>query len=88
LTFVFVAPGGTVGPTGYTTTSPSTSGGGSWTVTHSLGTKGVMVQVYRTASPYDDVDVYFERTDTNTVTIKPDIALATGEYTVVVLKVI
>ncbi len=53
-------------------------------VAHNLGSKAVQVQVYRTASPYDDVDCYFERTDTNTVTFKPDVAPSAGEYTVVI----
>jgi hypothetical protein len=70
--------------TSYTETNPTTSAGGSWTVTHSLGTKAVLVQVWRTASPFDDVDVYFERTSTSAVTIKPDTALTTGDYSVVV----
>lgn len=68
----------------YTETNPTTSGGGSWTVTHNLGTKSVVVQVYRTASPFDDVDFYFERTSTSAVTVKPDVALTAGDYTVVV----
>jgi hypothetical protein len=68
----------------YTETNPTTSAGGSWTVTHSLGTKSVVVQVYRTASPFDDVDVYFERTSTSAVTIKPDVALTAGDFSVVV----
>lgn len=68
----------------YTETNPTTSAGASWTVTHSLGTKSVVVQVYRTASPFDDVDVYFERTSTSVVTIKPDVNLTSGDYSVVV----
>lgn len=87
LTFAFIATG-SGGSGGYTTTCPSVSAGATWTVTHSLGSKGVLVQVYRTASPYDDVDVEFERSDTNTVLVKPDIAMSSGEYTVVVGKVV
>lgn len=71
---------------GFTTTSPSVTAGGSWTVSHALNTKTLVWQVYRTASPYDDIDVYGERTDVNTLTLKPDIAMASGEYTVVVWK--
>lgn len=82
LTFAFSGLSG--GATVYTETNPTTSAGGSWTVTHNLGTKAVVVQVYRTASPFDDVDIYFERTSTSVVTVKPDIALTSGDYTVVV----
>lgn len=87
LTFTFVTTG-SGGGGGYTTTSPSTAAGASWTVTHSLGTRALVIQIYRTASPFDGVDVYAERTDTNTVTIKPDIAMASGEYTVVIAKAV
>ena len=80
-TFAF---SGLASNTVYTETCPVTTAGGSWTVTHNLGTKSVIVQVYRTASPFDDVEVSFERTSTTAVTIKPDIALASGEFTVVV----
>lgn len=72
---------------GYTVTSPSVSAGGTWTVTHNLGSKFVIAQVARTASPYDFVDVRIERTTTNTLSILPDVAMASGEYDVMVYKV-
>lgn len=72
---------------GYTVTSPSVSAGGTWTVTHNLGSKFVIAQVARTASPYDFVDVRIERTTTNTLSILPDVAMASGEYEVMVYKV-
>lgn len=71
-------------PSTYTEMCPITSAGGTWTVTHSLGTKALVVQFYRTASPFDDVDIYFERTSTSAISVKPDVALASGEFTVVV----
>ncbi len=58
----------------------------SFTVTHNFGTRAVSVVVYRTASPYDEVDVYVEHTDANTVTIKPDAVWATNEFHAVVHK--
>lgn len=85
LTFVF--RGTATSSTGYTTTNPTTSGGGSWTVTHNLGSKYVHAQVARVASPYDFVDVRIERTTTNTVTVKPDVALTSGDYEIMVSKV-
>lgn len=83
-TYIGAAAGG--GGTGFTTTSPVVTAGGTWTVTHSLASRNVVWQVYRTASPWDDLDVYGERLDANTINIKPDVAMASGEYTIVVWK--
>jgi hypothetical protein len=80
LTFTFVG----TAQVAFTSTSPAISAGQSWTVSHNLGTKAVLWQVYRTASPFDDIDVYGVRTDNNTLTITPDIAMAAAEYTCVV----
>lgn len=84
-TFVFIgSAGGAVN--GYTATSPSISAGGTWTVTHNLGSRQVLAQVSRVASPYDEVDVRIERTTTNTISVLPDVAMASGEYEIVVMK--
>jgi hypothetical protein len=72
---------------GYTTTCPATAAGGSWTVTHNLNSRFVTAQVARTGSPYDFVDVRIERTTVNDVTVLPDVALAAGEYEIMVAKV-
>jgi hypothetical protein len=40
-----------------------------WTITHNLGTRNVMVQVYSNISPYDNVEVKITRPNTNDVTI-------------------
>lgn len=88
-TFVFINPAAASdNDTGYTETSPSTTGGTAWAVNHNLGSKQVTVQVYRTASPFDEVDVLITRDTTNQVNVRPDITLASGEFTVVVSKVI
>ena len=55
------------------------------TVTHNLGTKDVNVQVYRVASPFDEVECDVELTDTNTVTLRFAIAPAASEYRCVVI---
>lgn len=81
-TFIGATSGGW---SGYTTTCPAVAAGANWVVTHNKGSKLYTWQVYRTASPFDDVDVYGVRTDTNTLTITPDVALASGEFTVVVV---
>lgn len=73
--------------TGYTTTSPSVSAGATWTVTHNLGSRYVLAQVGRVASPYDIVDVRIDRTTTNTVSVLPDVAMSSGEYEIMIYKV-
>jgi len=60
-------------------------GSTSQAVTHNLGTKDVVVSVYRVASPFDDVECDVERTDTNNVTVRFTTAPAASEYRVVVL---
>lgn len=88
-TFVFLNPAAASdNDTGYTETCPATTGGTAWAVNHNLGSKAVMVQVYRTASPFDDVDVSITRDTTNQVNVRPDVTLASGEFTVVVSKVV
>lgn len=85
-TFTFIAAqSGAVN--GYTTTSPAVSAGGTWTVTHNLNSKFLIAQVARVASPYDFVDVRIERATVNTLAVLPDVAMASGEYEVMVYKV-
>lgn len=88
-TFVFINPAAASdNDTGYTTTSPAVTAGTTWTVTHNLNSRAVTVAVYRSASPYDEVDVYITRDTVNAIGVTPDIAMASGEYTVVVSKVV
>ena len=54
-------------------------------VTHNLGTRDVQVQVYRATSPYDQVLVDNERTDTNNVLLRFNIAPTTNQFRVVVV---
>src|SRR5581483_4125181 len=60
-----------------------TGGATSEVVTHSLGTRDVIVQVINNASPWDAVMVTWEATSTNTVTIRSGANLPAG-YRVVV----
>jgi len=84
----FVIRGGSSGAaTGFTATCPGVSAGATWTVTHNLGSKFVLAQVARVASPYDIVDVRIERTTTNTLSVMPDVALTSGDFEVMVQKV-
>ena len=58
----------------------------SFTVTHSLGTREVQVQVYDSASPYDTVEVDVERTNTSSIAIRFAGAPVTGtSYKVVTI---
>lgn len=57
----------------------------SFTVTHSLGTQDVMVQVYRVASPFDVVLTDIEMTDANNVTVRFAVAPSTNQFRVVVM---
>jgi hypothetical protein len=75
------------GVNGYTATCPSTAAGATWTVTHNLASKFVIAQVARVASPFDIVDVAIRRTTSNTLEVLPDVALATGEFEIMVQKV-
>ena len=85
-TFTFIAA---ITPVtdGYTAVCPSTSAGATWTVTHNLGSRHVIAQVARAASPYDFVDVRIERTTVNTVSVLADVALAAGEFEIMIKKV-
>jgi hypothetical protein len=57
----------------------------SYTVAHNLNTQDVIVQVYESASPNQQVFVDVEHTNANTVTIKFASAPAAGAYKVVVI---
>lgn len=84
--FAYIGAAGGGGGAGFTANSPATSAGATWAVSHGLASRNVLWRVYRNSSPWDDLDVYGERLDANTVNIKADIALALNEYTIVVWK--
>lgn len=87
--FVFLNPAAAAdNDVGYSETCPAVSAGGAWAVNHNLGTKLLQISVFRSASPYDDVEVAITRDTTNQINIKPDVATVSGEYTVVVSKVV
>jgi hypothetical protein len=56
----------------------------SFTVTHNLGTKDVIVQVYQNSSTWDEVVVDIQHTSTSTCTVAFASAPATNAYRVVV----
>jgi hypothetical protein len=55
-----------------------------FTATHNLGTRDVVVQVFATASPYNQVEVDVDHTSTSVVTLTFAVAPAAGEYRVVI----
>lgn len=80
--FTYIAAASSAGR--YAVDSPAVTAGGTWTVTHNLNSQDVTVQVRRVASPYDYVDVYMTAATVNTVTISPDVAMASGEFRAIV----
>jgi hypothetical protein len=88
LTFVDIGPiSAGNGANGFSANSPVTSAGGTWTITHNLGTRDVLVSVRRNSSPWDQVEVSNEAATTNTVEVKPDVALTLDEFRATVIKV-
>ena len=59
-----------------------------YNVTHSLGTRDVMVQCYRNESPYDTVNLQVDRSSTSVVTLSTVEPLATDEVRVLVTEIL
>jgi len=55
-----------------------------FTITHSLGTRDVLVAVYRNSSPWDEIECDVERTSTSVVTLTVTPIPTTDEFRVVV----
>lgn len=60
-------------------------GSTSQVITHNFGYRTVVVQLFRTAAPYDTVECDVERTDGNSVTMRFATAPSSNEYTAVVI---
>lgn len=65
---------------------PAVAAGAPWVVTHNLGSQDVIIMIRRSTTPFDFVDAYIEATSVNTVTLKPDVALAAGAFTAIIKK--
>lgn len=85
-TFKFVGMSQAATVNSYTEVCPATTAGATWTVTHNLGTDKVVAQVWRTAAPKYLVEVLIGRPSASQVTVHPDVALAAGEFEIVVQK--
>jgi hypothetical protein len=59
----------------------------SFVINHALGTRNVVVSVFRTGTPWEQVLCDIEHTSTADVTLRfdPDNVPASGEFTVVVI---
>ncbi|MGH8710130.1 MAG: hypothetical protein ACREVA_02245 [Burkholderiales bacterium] len=56
-----------------------------YTITHNLGTRSVLVEVYTNSGNFDTVIVFVERTSTNAVRLTFSSAPTTNQYAVVIL---
>ena len=56
-----------------------------YTITHNLNTRSCVISVWRTTSPYDEIDYYAEKTSANSVTLFFNRALAVDEFTVTIV---
>lgn len=79
------------GPEGYVGVLPTVAGGGSCVVTHNLGSRFLLVAIAATAAPYAFVklggaDWVVERTDLNTVTVRPPSAITAGDFELLLKK--
>lgn len=79
-------PGGPAGPAGGASYTQVIGDGSSssFIVTHNLGIRNVIVVVYRSVAPYDEVEADVQLTDANTVTVLTTTAPSSGQYTVAV----
>jgi hypothetical protein len=85
----------TVGASGISVTTPmvpfsANVGDGvalSYVLNHAMGTRDVIVQVYRNSTPWDTVICDVERTDTNNVTVRFSVAPTTNQFRVLITKV-
>lgn len=56
-----------------------------YAITHNLNSASVIVQVHRTASPFDVVECEIVKTSVNVVTLNFNVAPTSGEYTVTIV---
>jgi hypothetical protein len=85
----------TVGASGVSVTTPmvpfsANVGDGaalSYVLNHAMGTRDVIVQVYRNSTPWDTVICDVERTDTNNVTVRFSVAPTANQFRVLITKV-
>jgi hypothetical protein len=87
-TGVFVSPAKLANWSGRKLLYTVTFGDGSatqFTITHNLGTRGLVVAVYRDSGAYDEVNCDVEHTTTNTVTLRFASAPTSAQYAVIII---
>lgn len=57
----------------------------SYVITHSLGTRDVVVSVHRSTTPWDQVQCDVEKTSTTTITLRFTVAPTTNQYRVTII---
>lgn len=83
-----VSPDDLVTYTGRIHTYKASFGDGSntsYTITHNLGTRDVIVQIYRNSGDYDQVEMDVQHTSTTAVTIVASAAPSTNQFRVVII---
>jgi hypothetical protein len=56
-----------------------------YTINHNLGTRDVIISVYRNSSPYDEIECDVEKTDTNNITLRFSGAVSSNQLRVTVV---
>jgi hypothetical protein len=56
-----------------------------YVITHNLNTRACTISVWRTNSPYDEIDYYVEKTSPDTITLFFNRILEPGEFTAVII---
>ena len=56
-----------------------------YTITHNLNTRSCVISVWRTTSPYDEIDYYVEKTTPNKITLYFSRVLQPNEFSVVII---
>lgn len=84
---------GIPGPQGYVGVCPTISSGAAWVVPHGLGSKFLLVAIAAAATPYGLVrigpaDWVVERTNLNSVTVRPPLSITAGDYEILLKKAI
>lgn len=85
-TFTPISGGGGGSANGFAATCPAVAAGAAWTETHNLGTRDLLATFKRAGSPWDELGVRVEFPTINTVSVLSDLALASGEYRITLMR--
>lgn len=83
--FIYIGAVGGSGFTSFKQDIPAISAGATGTITHNLNSRDVAWAIRLTGSPYNFVtDVEVEATTVNTLDIKPDVAMTSAQYRIMI----